>query len=325
MKFWLMSSSSLHTVLGASGAMGYAVLQALQDRQLPLRGVGRKRRRDDIDWHTADLLKLEETQQAIEGASHVYLCAGLPYRTDVWLRDWPLLMQHVIEACLTHDAVLIFLDNVYMYGPAPLEVPFDEHHTQQPVTQKGWARYQTANILLEAVEEQGLKAVIGRSADFYGPFAANSPFYISFLERMLQGKAPQSIATKGIPHTYAYTLDSGRALVELALDPSTYGQVWHLPVGPAVTMDEVVQYFNTSLGTHFQVSYLPPFMRKVLSLFIGPLKEAGQMLYQYDTEYVMSFEKFKTHFPDFKATSYEEGVTAMVASFQEKGAIKSNL
>jgi nucleoside-diphosphate-sugar epimerase len=320
-----MSPSLLHTVLGASGSTGKAVIQALQDRQLPFRGVGRRPSRSDIDWRTADLLNLEETKQAIEGSSHVYLCAGLPYRTNVWLRDWPLLMQHVIEACLIHDAVLIFLDNVYMYGPAPLTVPFDENHTQQPVTLKGWARYQTANILLEAVEEYKLKAVIGRSADFYGPFAANSPFYISFLEQMLKGKAPQSIAKKGVPHTYAYTLDNGRALVELALDPSTHGQVWHLPVGPAVTMDEVVQYFNRSLGTDFQLSYLPPFMRKVLSLFIRPLKEAGQMLYQYDTDYVMSFDKFKTHFPDFRVTSYQEGIDAMIASFKETGAIKSNL
>ena len=57
-------------------------------------------------------------------------------------------------------------------------------------------------------------------------------------------------------------------------------------------------------------------MRKLLALFISPLKEVGEMMYQFESDYVMSFEKFKTHFPDFKVSTYQEGVKEMVASFK---------
>lgn len=313
-----MNSSSLHTVLGASGATGRAVIRALQDRNLKIRAVGRSVAREDTENVRADLLKPKEALKAIEGASHVYLCVGLPYRAEVWQRDWPRLMQNVIEACAAAEARLIYFDNVYLYGPPPLAVPFDEGHPQHPVTKKGEARKRTAGLFWEAVEKGKVNGLIGRSADFYGPHAVYSPFYISFLERMLQGKAPQTIARPDVKHTYAYTLDNGRALVALARDESTYGEAWHLPVGRPITMREVVEIFNKHLGTDYEVSFLPPFLRKLLSLFMTDLREVGKMNYQFETEYIMSYDKFKNHFPEFAVTPYEEGIKEMITSFKSQ-------
>lgn len=311
-----MKNDQIHTVLGAAGAVGQAVIAELQTKGLSVRGVGRSIRRSDIAVVKADLLQFEEAKVAIEGSSHVYLCVGLPYESKVWRRDWPILMQHVIEACSATAACLIFLDNVYLYGPSPLAVPFDETHPQHPTTEKGQARKQTRDILWQAMKNNSIKGVIGRAADFYGPHATYSPFYISFLERMLQGKNPQSIATPGKLHTYANVSDLGRALVALALDSSTHGQAWHLPVGEPITVADMLSVFNAEMGTDFKASFLPPFMRKVLGLFMKPLREVGEMLYQFESDYVMSFEKFKAHFPDFKVSSYQEGVKEMVASFK---------
>jgi hypothetical protein len=46
------------------------------------------------------------------------------------------------------------------------------------------------------------------------------------------------------PHTYAYTEDLGKALVELGLNEDTYGQVWHLPVNRAITFKELTGQIN---------------------------------------------------------------------------------
>jgi nucleoside-diphosphate-sugar epimerase len=311
-----MKNDQIHTVLGAAGAVGQAVIAELQAKGLSVRGVGRSLKRSDIAVVKADLLQIDQAKAAIEGSSHVYLCVGLPYESKVWRRDWPILMQHVIEACKMTEARLVFLDNVYLYGPSPLSVPFDETHSQQPATEKGKVRKQTRDILWSAIESNAIKAVMGRAADFYGPKATYSPFYISFLERMLQGKNPQSVATPGKLHTYANVSDLGRALVALALDPSTYGQAWHLPVGEPITVTDMLSIFNEEMGTNFKVSFLPPFVRKLLAFFMPPLKEVGEMMYQFESDYVMSFDKFKTHFPDFKVSTYQEGVKDMVASFR---------
>ncbi len=214
------------------------------------------------------------------------------------------------------DAVLIFYDNIYMYGPPPLAIPFDENNSQIPTTQKGVIRKRVADMIMDAIGTNGLKAVIGRGADYYGPYVIHSLLYFSFLERMLLGKPPLCIVKPGVKHTYANTTDCGKALVALALDESTYGQVWHLPVNEPVTIEDVVAMFNSELGTKFAASFIPKPVQKILSLVNPPLREASEMLSQSDTEYVMSFDKFKRHFREFAVTPYSRGFREMIQSFQ---------
>ncbi len=306
----------MHTVLGASGATGRAVIAELKKRNLPFNAVERSKKLEGVETIQADLLNAQEAINAIQHADYVYLCVGLPYESKVWTRDWPKLMQNIIAACEKANAKLVFFDNVYMYGPAPLSAPFDEAHLQNPTTLKGLARKQTTDLLLQAITEKRVEAVIGRSADFYGELAVNSPFYISFLQNMLKGKAPQVLGKKGVTHTYAYSGDNGKALVALALDHRTYGQVWHLPVGKPVTFDEVNAMLNKVLRTNFKLGYVPKLMRKILSLFIPPISEVEEMLYQFEHPYAMNFDKFKKQFPDFQTTPYQEGLEKMVASFK---------
>lgn len=309
---------ALHTVLGATGGVGSAVVAELSKKGLPVRVVERKKSVPGFEVVKADLLDAEQARKAITGSAYVYLCVGLAYNIKVWERDWPVLMQNVANACIETGAVLVFLDNVYMYGPAPLAVPFNENHPQNPTTRKGKFRKALADGLLQQFASGKLKGLIGRAADFYGPGAPNSVFYISVLERMLKGKAPQSIAKAGIPHTYAFNLDCGRALVALALDESTYGQVWHLPVGAPLAAEDITALLNKELNTQFQLAYLPGFMIKILSLFVSPIREMSEMLYQFNQPYIMSFEKFSSHFPDFKVTTHEDGIKALVTYFREK-------
>jgi nucleoside-diphosphate-sugar epimerase len=200
---------------------------------------------------------------------------------------------------------------------SPLSVPFDEQEPQNPTSKKGVARKQTADLLLKAMADKKIKAVIGRSADFYGEHSTNSALYNSFLQNILKGKAPQVLGKKDVTHTYAYSGDNGKALVALALDDSTYGQVWHLPVGKPITFYEVNNIMNSVLGTTFTLSYLPGMMRKILSLFIPPIKEVEEMLFQFEKPYEMNFDKFKKQFPDFQVTSYQDGIKNMVQSFQK--------
>jgi nucleoside-diphosphate-sugar epimerase len=310
-----MPHSNLHTVLGASGAVGRTVVDELLDRGLPVRAVSRSMYRSGIATIPADLLQVEDAHRAIRGSSHVYLCVGLPYSAEVWKRDWPLLMRNVINACIANQARLIFLDNVYMYGPAPLDQPFDESHPQQPESEKGKARKATLDLLKSAMEKGTVQAVIGRAADFYGPYATNSMLYVSFLERMLKGKAPQLLSPPDVPHTYTDTVDVGRALVTLALAEDTYGQAWHLPVGPPVTMQEITEMYNRQLGTFRKARMIPFWLQRLIGMFVPPLREVREMNYQFRYPYVMSDRKFRERFPEFEVTAYEEGLERMVQDF----------
>ena len=296
-----------HVVLGGSGAVGSAVLAELKSRKLDARSVGR----GDADARDAGALRPH-----LAGASHVYLCIGLPYVAAVWERDWPAAMTAVLDACEAAGARLIFLDNTYLYGPPPLANPIREDHPQQPSTRKGKARKRTAGLALAAHREGRVRVVIGRAADFYGPGAVNSPFYIRFLENILAGKQPQTLMPQGPRHTFAYTPDLGRALVRLALDEAAYGDAWHLPAGPAVTVEEMADLFRRETGRDFRVSYLPPVMARLIGVFSPVVKEVNEMGYQFRSDYVLDWGRFAARFPEFETTPADEGVRAMVGSFR---------
>ncbi|MCI4669626.1 MAG: NAD-dependent epimerase/dehydratase family protein [Bacteroidia bacterium] len=312
----------LHVVLGAGGGSGQAVVEELKTRFLPYRAVTRSGRNNTF---ASDVLDKAQTLNSIEGASHVYLCIGFPYKKEVWDKKFEIMMENVINACEVHQAKLIFLDNIYMYGPSPLAVPFDETHPRNPSGIKGKARKRTTDLLLKAMAEGRLEALIARSADFFGPGAVNSTIYLSFLQRMLQNKPPQWLGKPDVQHTFANIADNGRAMLALAMEEDCYGQEWHLPVGEPINVHEIVEMLNQELGTQFKVQVLPTFMRKLLAMFVSPIKELEEVIYMFQEDYVMSYEKFRSRFPDFKVQSNRESLKTMINWFQKNSEKKGNL
>jgi nucleoside-diphosphate-sugar epimerase len=311
-------NDELHVVLGARGVSGLAILDELKRNNKNCRGVVRSGDIVGVSCTHANLLDKKETENATFSASHVYLCAGLQYSTKVWERDWPVVMENVISACEKSNSKLIFLDNIYMYGPIPLNVPFDESHPRSPSSKKGKVRKEISEMVVQAHKHNRIKAIVARAADFYGPNVTNCALYPSYIENIINNKNPQSLAKLKVRHTYSYIPDIAKALVLLASEESCYGEVWHLPVSEAITITETTILINKILKTNYQVSYLPSLMRKALSLFIPALAELSEMMYQFDYDYIMSYDKFKKKFPDFKETPMEEGLRNMLNSFLKK-------
>lgn len=298
-----------HAVLGGDGAIGRATLAAIEAKGLDGRALTRA---------NADALDPEALVRVLDGAEVVYECVGLPYNADLWTTGFPAISSALVTACEKTGTKIVYFDNVYLYGPAPLPVPFDETTSRIPPSRKGRARKTAVEIVMEAHGAGRVRATVGRAADFYGPGAVNSPFYISFLENILKGKAPQVAMPEGPVHTYAYTADMGRGLVHLAMDDSAYGEEFHLPVGPAIKVSEMAALFKKALGTSLKVTHIPDIVLRGMSLFKPLIREVHEMSYQYKTDYIMSDSKFRQRFPEFSSTSYEDGVAAMVDHFRTR-------
>ncbi len=297
-----------HAVLGGNGAIGRATLAEILARGLDARALTRS----DADARDADALK-----KALEGAEVVYVCVGLPYNSAIWTTGFPAISDALVAACEEVGARIVYFDNAYLYGPAPLPVPFDEETPRHPPSKKGKARKTAVEVIMAAHRAGRVQTTVGRAADFYGPGAVNSPFYFSFLENMLEGRSPRVAMPEGPVHTYAYTNDMGRGLVELALDEGACGEEFHLPVGPPVKVSDMAALFNKELGTSLKVLHIPDVVLSGLALVSPLIREVQEMRYQYKTDYVMSDAKFRSRFPQFTVTSYADGVAAMVQHFQK--------
>lgn len=311
-----MHSSDTHMVLGASGAVGSAVVNELLKAKRRVIALERNHGVSGVETISADLYDRVATLEAIRQASYVYLCVGLPYKTDVWQRQWPIIVRNVLEACETSKAKLIFFDNVDMYGPPPLPVPFDELTGQCPVGQKAKVRKQLAHMVLQAHEDGRVKALIARSANFFGPGMLNSPIYTGFIENMIHEKRPIFLGATTVPHTYAYTQDNARAMIRLALDDTTYGEVWHLPVSQPITAQELAGFVNQALGSEYRLVGIPKFARKILGKSIPIVGEVEEMMHHFDNPYIMSWDKFHRKYPDFTTTNLSEAIHDTVISLK---------
>jgi nucleoside-diphosphate-sugar epimerase len=159
-----------HVLLGGSGTIGRAALPHLvaagHDVSIVQRHPAAVTGRETLV--AADALDVEALARAAEGADVLYCVVGLPYDSRIWRRDFPCVVGNAVEAARRTGARLVYFDNVYSYGP--VEGWMTEDCPIRPTTEKGLARAECARIVMEAVERQGLRACIARSADFYGAY-----------------------------------------------------------------------------------------------------------------------------------------------------------
>src|ERR1700761_2383909 len=119
-----------HTILGAGGAIADSLAKELFQHQVNFRLVSRHpSARPGGTPFPADMTDPGQTLAAIEGSDIVYCCIGLPYQFAIWRKQWPRIIDNIIEACKRTQAKLLFFDNVYMYGrtegPMTEETPYD--------------------------------------------------------------------------------------------------------------------------------------------------------------------------------------------------------
>ena len=300
----------MQTILGSGGAIGMHLAKVLPKYTDKIRLVSRhpKRINEEDELFSANLLDADEVQRAVTGSKIVYLTAGLEYNHKVWQRDWPVIMDNVIQACAAENCRLVFFDNIYMYTPK-LPVPITEDTAVAPATKKGKVRAQIASQLLKAHQAGKVKAVIARSADFYGPGAARvSMLDQTLLQNALKGKPANWLGSVNKKHSFTYTPDAAVATALLGNSPEAYGEVWHLPTQKeALTAEEWGKLIGASIGKKVKVRGTPRWLVGILGLFMPIMRELKEMMYQYEQDYVFDSSKFESHFM-LKATPYEVGL-----------------
>ena len=307
----------MQTILGSNGVIGQNIAKTLPQYTNKIRLVSRqpKKVNETDELVVADLLIAEQVNNAVKGSETVFLTAGILYRIKLWREQWPVIMNNVIEACKHHNSKLVFFDNVYSYGK--VNGWMTEETPYNPCSKKGEVRASIARKLLNETKTGNLQAMIVRGADFYGPQTPLSFLNAMVFENMAKGKKAQLMLNDSTKHSFTYTPDAGKATALLGNTASAYNQVWHVPTDKnALTGKEIVEL--AAQAFHIQPKYqvLPKWMIQMAGLFNADIKEAVEMLYQNENDYLFSSEKFEKAFPDFNITSYKEGIEQTAASMK---------
>jgi nucleoside-diphosphate-sugar epimerase len=304
------------TILGAGGAIGNELVTRLSAKNQPVRIVNRNPKATPGATETvaADVTDQDQTIRAVAGSTVVHLLVGLKYDHKLWEEMWPRVMSNAIEACKRAGAKLLFFDNVYMYGkvsgPMTEETPFN------PCSRKGEIRAKIATTLIGEWKSGALTAMIARSADFYGPDAANAVPNLLVFAPFAKKRRASWLVNDAVPHSLTYTPDAARGLVQLAERESAWNQTWHVPTTPnPLTGNEFVALAAKEFGVAQKYRVLSRPMLRLAGWFDPLVAESYEMLYQSDSPYLFDSGKFGREF-GFAGTPYADGIRATADSFK---------
>jgi len=198
-----------------------------------------------------------------------------------------------------------------MYDPTKLSFMTEETPVN-PASKKGKIRAEISQLILDEVKNGNLKAIVARSADFYGPAINNSLLLEVVFKNLKKGKKANWFCSADKLHSFTYTPDAAKATAILGNDEKAYNQVWHLPtVSDPMTGKELIEAFATQMNTLPKYMVVGKTMVKIFGMFNSIMKEFVEMLYQYDRDYVFDSSKFEKAY-DFKPTPYSEGIRMVV-------------
>lgn len=206
-------------VIGATGGVGGEVALALLRHGWTVRGLARDpvRARQTgpagVDWVPGDAMREADVVRAAASVDVIFHGANPP-----GYRDWrglaiPML-RNAISAAEAVGARLVYPASVYVYGPDAGTL-VAEDAPQHPRTRKGRIRVEM-EAMLHAASVKGLRTLIVRAGDFFGPRSPSS--WVSTV-LLRDGKTLRRVVTPerpGVGHAWAYLPDLAETVASLA-------------------------------------------------------------------------------------------------------------
>ncbi|KAF2325802.1 NAD-dependent epimerase/dehydratase family protein [Flavobacterium daemonense] len=300
----------MQTILGANGQIGEELARELKRNfTSDIRVVSRKVKKiNDTDTvFSADLSIKEEAIEAVKGSEIAYFTLGLPMDSDLWEKQFLDITRNVIEACKINGTKLVFFDNTYMY-PQDNRV-LTEETIFAPVGRKGKVRKAMAEMVLNEMKSGKLQAVICRAPEFYGPGKTQSITNTLIFNTIKENKKLKVPLKDNKLRSLIWTPDASRATALIGNTPDAFGQTWHLPIDDnRVTYKQFIALSSKIFGKELKYAVLPNFVFKIGALFNKRLKELQELLPRYKYDNLFDDSKFRKRFPDFKITTYKEGI-----------------
>ncbi|MDZ5476831.1 NAD(P)H-binding protein [Bacillus thuringiensis] len=306
-------------VLGASGSMGYAIVNELCGRGIHVVAFARNKERlgalfsgnKHVEVVAGDVFVKEDIMNAAKDVDIIFHVVNIPYSD--WEKQQEKLLINILEVSKHYGIKLGIVDNIYAYGRQG-EGLVKEEAKKRPHTKKGKIRLQ----LEEMAKQANVRMFIAHFPDFYGPNAESTLVHHT-LKGILANKMSSFVGDKKIAREYIFTPDGAKTMVELALHDEAYGQNWNIPGYGVITGEEMIQHIRELTGYTKRVITVKRGMIQFIGLFDKQMKEFMEMLYLTEKPVVLSGEKYERYIGDIPKTSYYNGLKEMIISMQKKG------
>lgn len=214
-----MAGRGVALVLGATGGIGGEVAWRLAAAGWQVRALHRHPDRialrpgaSDWAWIAGDAMRTDDVVAAARSVDLIVHAVNPPGYRD-WARLVLPMLESTILAARASGARILLPGTVYNYGPDVFPI-IGEDAPQRPTTRKGEIRVKMERRL-RAASEEGVRTLIVRAGDFFGPTASNNWFSQAVVR---PGRPVTSITNPGAPgvgHQWAYLPDVAETMVRL--------------------------------------------------------------------------------------------------------------
>jgi nucleoside-diphosphate-sugar epimerase len=261
-----------------------------------------------------DALDQDAVVKAVKGSGQFVVTIGFPYFGAVWRDVWPRAMKNFVAACKATGARMVFMDNLYMYGPQT--TPLTETMPLSDYRLKPAARSAATRVWMAAAAASEARVAALRAPDFYGPGVGLSFLGDTSIGKLAQGKPAVFVGSPDVLHDYAYVPDIARAIATLLAAPdSAFGQAWHMPCAPTRTTHDLLQIAADALDVRLRISAMPAWMLGPSAMFSPLLRELKEMRFQWDRPYQVDATRFRATFWS-DVTPFETGVPETALAFR---------
>ncbi|HSM67011.1 MAG TPA: NAD-dependent epimerase/dehydratase family protein [Ilumatobacteraceae bacterium] len=296
-------------VLGA-GPVGRAIVDALVARGHRPTVVTRSGTAvHGAEARPADLTDPAAATAALADATIVFSTAQPAYHR--WVEEFPALQASIVRAAQAAGAPLMVVENLYGYGAH--DGPLTEDLPMRPTTRKGTVRAEMWRSLDEASARGELEMAVVRASDFVGPGIEGSAFGTRFFDPLHRGKPAQTIGDVDALHSVTFVPDLAEALVRVAEDDTSWGRAWHAPCAPAVSQRRLAGIAAASIGRTGSIRSTPVWMLRGLGVFVKPVGEMVEMLYEFDRDFVVDSSAFTGHFV-MEATPLDQALAVVMGA-----------
>ncbi|KWH62177.1 NAD-dependent epimerase/dehydratase family protein [Burkholderia sp. BCCIQ04A] len=272
-------------VLGASGGIGGEVARQLRDAGWQVRALKRGLdaegvERDGIAWVRGDALDRDAVVRAARGCSVIVHAVNPPgYRN--WATQVLPMIDNTIAAARAAQATVVLPGTVYNFGADAFPV-LREDAPQHPATRKGAIRVELERRLQDA-SAHGVRTIVVRAGDFFGPQLGNS-WFSQGLVKPGRPVAAISVPSRGVGHQWAYVPDVARTMVELIERRETLEPFARFHLGghwdeDGMQMARAVQRVAQRHGMRPALRDFPWWLVWVAAPFVTTLRELLEMRY----------------------------------------------
>ena len=203
-------------VLGATGGIGGETASALERHGWNIRALSRRGKPDGdtTGWHwvTGDALGRASIIAAAEGVQAIVHAVNPPGYKNWGELVLPML-DNTVAAAKASEARILLPGTIYNYGSDAFPV-LTETSPQNATTHKGRIRIELERRLEDAANE-GVKTLIVRFGDFFGPNPGNSWFSQGMVKPGGPIKSVSYPGKEGVGHAWTYLPDAGETFAQL--------------------------------------------------------------------------------------------------------------